>query len=306
MKNKFTFIVLFGINNFLYSQDLLYLQFPVLDTSEYFIDGDSILSELNWQSLKKHCDTTKGQYARVRVDGLIKTYTYTKQGYTANFELSLFNGKVLEYRSHVDGLCQTNYFNRKLWIDYTKTDSILSESEWILSEDEMKANYTEVIQAYYTLLGFNVRDEYGWICEYSAAGRPPKKRMAIVQLINFGRRDFIVKLLDHPNIQTKLYAADALIYLDIIGRVKEVEIENFNGRKKARKYYVRKTNEYRLTLEEINKINNLKLANYKVITCGNMGSYKQYESSTSELLSDEAIGMIYSNYLRLKDLNYLR
>jgi len=124
-------------------------------------------------------------------------------------------------------------------------------------------------------------------------------------LINYQRRDFLVKLLDHPNVQTKIYAADALIYLDMIGEIQTVRLENLKVSKSAKKYNLQRTSRYKLTKQEWKKIWAIRDASYEVITCGNMGSYKQYRSTSKELLSDEAINEIYGNYLIFRQLGYL-
>lgn len=289
----------------LYSQNSIYLNFPTIDSTQSSIIGEQVLSEINWASLKAYCDSTEGHYARESHGEVFETYSYVKQGYSANLELTIYDGKVLEYRSHVDELFRTNYFDRELWMEFVRSDEEFKDSNWLLTEEEMNMHYTESIQAYITLLGFNTTDEYGWICEYSGAGFPPEKRRAIIDLINYRRRDFIVRLLDHPNPQTQLYAADALIYLDMIGDVQMVELENFKGGRKSRKYHLRRSKEYQLSSNEWRKIRRTRDTNHEIITCGNMGSYKQYRSTSSELLSDESIEMIYANYLTFRRLGYL-
>lgn len=288
-----------------YAQNSIYLNFPTIDSLKKSINSEEILSEINWLDLKIFCDTTEGHYAYESHGELFDTYRYVKQGYTANFELTLYKGQVLEYRSHVDKLLDTNYFDRELWVEYLKSEKKLKDSKWMLSEREMNSHYTGFIQAYIKLLGFDTKDEYGWICEYSASGYPPEKRLAIIDLIRFDRRDFIAKLLDHPNIQTRIYAADALIYLDMIGEIESVELDKYRGSKKSRKYLLNKSLDKRLTKSEWQKIRKIRDANYEVITCGNMGSYKQYRSTSKKLLSDSAIAEIFSNYQKLKTWGFL-
>lgn len=289
----------------LHSQKATYLNFPTLDTNLRSVDAEKLLAELDWSNVESFCDSTEGHYARKYEGEKITTYSYVRQGYAASFRLTVFQGKVLEYESHIDGRFSTNYFDRDLWLLYVDQDENFHNSEWNLTEEEMPSHYTEAIQAYYKLLGFNVRDEYGWICEYSAAGSPPEKRLAIIDLINYQRRDFLVKLLDHPNIQTKIYAADALIYLDMIGEIQTVRLENHKISKRAKNYNLQRTNSYKLTKQEWKKIWEIRDANYEVITCGNMGSYKQYRSTSKALLSDEAINEIYGNYLMFREIGYL-
>lgn len=288
------------------AQNSLFLNFPTIDSNRTSIEAKELLEELNWENIKKYCDTTEGHYARIIENQLTTTYKYTKQGYTANFTLVVFKGKVLEYYSHKDELFSTNYFDRKIWLEYIQIDKEFKNSKWILSEDEMSEHYDKVVQAYYALLGFNSRDEYGWICEYSASGFPPDKRLAVIELINYRRRDFLVKLLDHPNTQTKLYAADALIYLDMIQEIEKVELSQFSRRKRKKRYKIGYSQNYKLKNKEWRKINRIKNENLDVVTCGNTGSYKQYKSNTKELLSEKSINEIFDNYQLLKELGYLR
>ena len=179
MKKKYlTFLIFLYFVWEINSQNSLFTNFPIVDSTQISIDGEKLLGELNWERVKLFCDTTEGHYARKYENEYTTTYKYTKQGHTSSFELTIFNGKVLEYQSHKDELFQTNYFDRKLWLEYTKSDAEFKNSKWILTEEEMSKYQNMVIQPYYTLLGFNSRDEYGWICEYSAMGFPPDKRLA--------------------------------------------------------------------------------------------------------------------------------
>ena len=307
MRKKYLIII-----NFLFfiweinAQNSLFAKFPIIDSTQTSIDAEELLEELNWEGIKKYCDTTEGHYARINETNYTKTYKYTKQGNTANFTLVEFKGKVLAYHSHVNQLFQTNYFDKKLWVEYTKLDDDFRNSKWLLSEKEMSENDNIVIQSYYTLLGFNSRDEYGWICEYSASGFPPDKRLATIELINHERRDFLVKLLDYPNTQTKLYAADALIYLDMVQEIEKVELDKFDRKKRKNRYSISYNSNYKLSKSEWRKIYRIKDKNLDVVTCGNMGSYKQYKSTTGNLLSEESINEIYRNYQLLREFGYLK
>ncbi len=71
------------------------------------------------------------------------------------------------------------------------------------------------------------RDEYGWICEYSSVGMEPKKRDAIIRLIVNDRLELLRKLIRYPNPQTQVYAADALIFIDIFYKIR-IENERIN------------------------------------------------------------------------------
>ena len=287
------------------SQNSIFSDFPIIDSLQTSINSKILLDELNWDNLVKFCDTTEGHYARKYENEFTTTYKYTKQGLTANFTLVEFNGKVLEFYSHKDEVFNTNYFDRNTWIEYTKLDDQFKDSKWILNKEEMSIQGNVILQSYYALLGFNSRDEYGWICEYSATGLPPDKRLAVINLINYKNRDLLVKLLDHPNTQTKLYAADALIYLEMIKEIENVEIREFKKRRTKKRYLFKYSANYKLSKKEWQKINKLKDENIDVITCGNMGSYKQYKSTTKKLLSTENLNKIFDNYQSLRELGYL-
>ena len=141
---------------------------------------------------------------------------------------------------------------------------------------------------------------------YFRAKSQLRPRLAVIELINYKRRDFLLKLLDHSNIQTKLYAADALIYLEMIREIERVEVTKFGRKKRKNRYDIRYSQNYKLSKKEWRKINRIRDANLDVVTCGNMGSYKQYKSTTSELLSEKSINKIYANYQLLKEFGYLK
>ncbi|KAA3622556.1 MAG: hypothetical protein DWQ02_25865, partial [Bacteroidetes bacterium] len=231
-------------------------------------------------------------------------YRYVKQGYTAAFSLTEFKGQVLEFESHIDSKFRTSFFNKELWLKYVEEASQINESGWGLDKKQLENFPNRVILAYYKLIGFNTRDEYGWICEYSATGAPPEKRRAILDLIKYGHRNLILRLLDHPNVQTKLYAADALIYLHMVGEVENVKINYKRNGKKIKSLNFIYKEDYKLSTNTWKKIYKIQQANYDVITCGNMGSYKQYKSTTGKLLSMDSINDIYKNYNLIRIFGY--
>jgi predicted nucleic-acid-binding Zn-ribbon protein len=151
-------------------------------------------------------------------------------------------------------------------------------------------------------LGVNTNDEYGWICECSSVGVAPGKREAVIQLLS--RIELLWKLFDYPNTQTRMYAADALIYKDyltkkMIDKEKKKDSEYSNG-------IIENLKSKLMTKAEWQKIFNLRDSNLTVKTCGNTGSSKIYDSTTSGLLSDKAIDEIPGQYKLLEDLGYLR
>lgn len=152
-----------------------------------------------------------------------------------------------------------------------------------------------VLISYYTLIGVDSRDEYGWICEYSAFGRPPKRRSAVIEIL--GEPELLINLLDFPNTVTQLYAADGLIYNDFQTKKRIKNTKDKEYRKKL---------EAELISEDVwKKIYEIRDRNETVNTCGNMGSYKIYTSYTAELLSKKSIKEIRKNYKMLGKLGYL-
>jgi len=83
------------------SQRAIYLHFPTLDTTLKSVDAEELLAELDWSSIESFCDSTEGHYARKYEGEKTTTYSYVRQGYTASFSLTIFQGKVLEYESHI-------------------------------------------------------------------------------------------------------------------------------------------------------------------------------------------------------------
>ena len=137
--------------------------------------------------------------------------------------------------------------------------------------------------------------------------------------------------MDYPNIQTQLYAIDALIFLEFETKKKieatELEIkqqnqnldsllsfENSNKNEidglkqsiKRSKGFIKYLNDDLLTKKDWNAIHELRDSNKDVKTCRDgTGSYKIYQSNTSDILSDKSISEIPKKYESLKRLGYL-
>lgn len=119
----------------------------------------------------------------------------------------------MEYNSKITNTTKpsnTSYFDKTVWVSYVYDKLINLPDSLKISLDEP----SEILKAYYKLLGVDTRDEYGWICEYSTVGMPTEKRRALIEIIKQNRTDLLKKLLDYPNVQIQLYASDGLIYID--------------------------------------------------------------------------------------------
>ncbi len=244
---------------------------------EKSITTDELLKKLNWQSIKEFCKSNDGFYSYERNNGLLTEYEYVKQGRVESFEIISFNGYVLEFYFDIPQSKRTNehFFDKKLWLQYVNEMIPELPDSLLLTEDEP----TDLLKGFYRLLGVDAVDEYGWICEYSTVGMPPKRRQGVISLIENNRIDLLRKLMNHSNPQIKLYAIDALIYLDNQSNI--------------------------LTDKDWQSIFEFRDSRTTIRTCGNMGSYKFYETPIADLLSKKAIKDIPKSYKMLKGIGYL-
>lgn len=241
------------------------------------ISTEDLLKKLNWKSVDKFCGKNDGFYSYMRPSETLISFEYVKQGRVESFEIVSYKGEVLEFYLDIPNEDRRSeyYFNKQLWLEYTNELLPGLPENFILSLDEP----VDVFKGFYELLGVNTADEYGWICEYSTVGMPPDRRRGVIQLINNERTELLRLLLNHENPQIKLYAIDALIYMDRGSNI--------------------------LSEQDWQLIYDFRDSETIIRTCGNMGSYKVYETPISELLSTKAIKQIPKNYKVLKELGYL-
>ncbi len=241
------------------------------------ISTSALLKQLNWESIVNYCNKHEGFYSYKREKGLLTEFEYVKQGRIESFEIVSYKGRVLEYYFDVPVENRKNeyFFDKSLWLTYIKEIIPDLPESLLLTVNEP----TEVLKGFYWLLGVDSFDEYGWICEYSTVGSPPKKRKGLLKLVQSRRVDLLRKLTNHTNPQIKLYAIDALIFLD-----KDLKI---------------------LTSNDWQLIYEFRDSGTEIITCGNMGSYKNYNTPIEELLSKQAIKQLTKNYQVFEKLGYL-
>jgi hypothetical protein len=285
------------------AQNLDFGNFPSENNDEKPILTSDLLKSLNWEKLKEFSNSNEGHYTYKRKDSLLVEYEYVQQGRVADFEIISFKGKVLEYQCQISNSTKetnTNYFDKKLWLEYAHTYLPNLADSLKLSINEPK----RILKAYYELLGVGTYDEYGWICEYSTVGRATDQRMAVIELL--GREELLWQLLEYPNVHVQLYVADALIYSDF--RDKQMIEEYKENRKyKTAREMIKYLKDELLTKAEWKKIYELRDSNQKVSTCkSGTGSFKIYENNTSELLNEQAISEIPKRYEELRKLGYLR
>lgn len=297
------------------------------DTTTFFTAD--LLNKINWQAIKSFSTGANGHYAYERKDSLLTTYEYVKQGREASFEIVSYKNMVLEYYADKGDVIQQkpiSYFNKDVWLKYVSEMLPDLAEQFKLPRNEPD----NILKTYYRLLGVNTRDEYGFICEYSTMGMATARRMAIIELLRQNRFDLIRKLIEYPNLQTKLYAVDALIYNDHIAKEKiknleqeikqkkkqldrlqkknasSTQLENLESQIKVSSDSITYSTRTLLTESEWKMIYDLRDSNQTIKTCGNAGSYKIYGTPISELLSDKAIALIPKQYEGLKRLGYFR
>jgi hypothetical protein len=271
-----------------YSQPVInFSRLPNRSEDTTTLNTSDLLAQINWAAIRKASNKDNGHYAYEEKDSLLTKYKYVKQGYSAHFEILSYKGLVVQYETEWDAGQggRTFYFNKNVWLSYIN-------ERFPAIADSLKPAREEpadILKAYYVLVGA-ARDEYGFVCEYGAAGSPPAKRRAILTLLQHHRIDLIRTLVYYPNLQTKMYAIDALIYIDYVSKTDSIATPNNTL----------------LTAEDWKMIYDLRDSKQIVITCGNMGSYKMYETPVSELLSEKAIADIPKWYESLRSHGWLR
>lgn len=266
-----------------------------------------LLQELGWEDLMEFSEQNQGHFAYIEDDSLKVTYHYFNNKKFPHLDLVSYNGQVLEYDCATNNSfreSQTYYFNKALWMKYANQKIPDLENQFHISSNEP----ADLLKAYYHLIGLDTPDEYGWICEYGTVGQITDRRLATTVIINHGRLDLLLPLLEFPNIQVQLYAADALIFLD--HEMKKI-IEERAADAKQEGYdfpdvITEQLQDRLLTKADWQKIYNLRDSGQQVKTCGNSGSYKIYLVDVAELLSEEAMKEIFDFYQSLENLGYIQ
>ena len=327
MKRPFLIFIVTIFYRSSHSQSVIdFSKFPIRQNDTATLKTADLLDKINWQAIKSYCKTAQGHYAYENKDSLLTSYKYVKQGYEVSFEIVSYDGTILEYYTDAGNNKQTSYFNKTVWLKYVNQKLPSLSDSFKLTKEEPN----NILKSYYRLLGVDTRDEYGFICEYSTVGRATERRMAVIEILRQHRLDLIKKLVDYPNLQTKLYAVDALIFndysakqkiqkseQDIIQKQKQldrlqknnadkVKAEPLSNQIKAFTDTIARQKSELLTADEWKVIYELRDSNQTVKTCGNSGSYKIYGTPISELLSDKAIADIPKWYDGLKNLGYFR
>lgn len=327
---KFTIIILLLLGANLKAQILFDLNFLQDKTDDKPIPASILLEKLNWQALEQFCDSTDSCYTYKDEEGLKTNYKYFKKNNFLSF--SIYKDMILEYESELVKdmkSVRTTFFDKNVWMDYVSDILIDLPDSLRMSINEPK----DVLVAYYKLLGVDTRNEYGWICEYSTVGTTPQKREAVICLLKYGGTNvWFKKLLEYSSIiEVQMYAADALIYIDyedkkyIEKRKSELiqanhELDSLIKIKQNDNYAIKSKLNLINDLERFiklfesellsdlywNKIYELRDSGKKVLTCGNSGSFKIYETNILDLLSEEAISKIPEEYQMLKDEGYFR
>ena len=278
------------------------------------LSTEFLLKILKWNSLNS-------RDAYFYKDSLLTIYKYRSQGLKSIIDIRDYKNIVLSFNIDLNNSLRpfkSSYFNKKAWLSYAHEYLGLKTDTFSITIEES----SNILEAYYILLGVGVTNEYGWICEYGTVGLAPAQRSAVIYLIKESRVDLLRKILNGPNLEGSVYAADALIYIDNSFRTSYKKYEQYLSEKrqelkslnldsnainkemksydKEREFYYT----YLLQREDSTAIKKIKLSDRIVQTCGNMGSYKLYPVSTMTLLSDSAISTILDNYENLLKLGY--
>jgi hypothetical protein len=312
------YILIYFFSIFIIDTTNAQIEDMLFQKSNNLIYKDELLNFLDWDSLLLACKESSECTAFVIYDSLVNYYRFHEKGFANRFDFLSFEDRIIKFdidiqKSHKQN--RISYFDKQLWLDYAhKFLGEIPDSLKITAEQEKS-----ILISYYTLLGVGVVNEYGWICEYSTVGSPPKQREAIFTLIQEGRLDLIKKLLYAPNIEAQVYAIDALIYKDFGARefLKEFmkfksekieRLQSLNLKKSIYDGWIKSLDEEEKSIrnellsDEIKlKIETLRSSNQMIRTCGNQGSYKIYNTPISKVLSDSAISEIPELYKNLRE-----
>jgi hypothetical protein len=331
MKKSILTILTLVLSLTLNAQDVDLGEFPSQNIGNEPVLTSELLESLGWENLKSFSNSNEGHYANEREDSLLMEYEYVQQGRVADFVLTSYKGKVMEFRSQISNASRetnTYYFDKIVWLEYAHDYLPNLPDSLKLTINEPR----DVLKAYYELIGVGTRDEYGWICEYSTVGMATQRRQATIQLIRYNKRKLLESLLNYPNIQVNLYAIDALIYddfmneeyikehlaLELTRMKKELDslnalnitdwrIESLNHRITDNQEYTEELKSKLLGESDWKRINAIRDCNQEVKTCmSGTGSYKIYSNTTAKLLSESAIADIPKRYQELKELGYFR
>jgi len=260
------------------------LSLPLNEDSD--ISTKEVLRSLRWESLSDVCDEDAYSYCSAEVDvgpdSLVKEYTL--DFFDVDVELISYQGRVIEYEVSELQRPRTldvSYFDAQTYTKYA--DQLLGRKLREPALDSLRLDpqteHAPSLRAYYQLLGVGVRDEYGWICEYSTVGSPPAQRQATLTLVEYWQVELLRKVLHGPNLEGQVYAADALLYLN-------------------------KADTLSLTEQSRQKIARLRQSRDTLRTCGNRGSYKIYPKPVREVLTDSTIARIPKDYQSLAETGY--
>jgi len=213
-----------------------------------------------------------------------------------------WEGRVIRYRiSRVDSKgtqLDAAYFDPAVWTEYARRELGPAEDGLHIAPEAYPAT---LVEAYYQMLGVEASREYGWICEYSTVGMAPPRREAVMRLVQDAASDLLRRLLRAPDVETRLYAADALLYLH--EQEREVRKQLGDATEAERRESLEP---YRLTADDLRRIGELRRSNEMVRTCGNQGSYKIYMRPAREVLDARAVRSIPARYAQLRSLGYGR
>ena len=189
MKKNIVILLILFLSNILIAQKMNFGNFPSEKNNDKPILTSTLLNSLDWNKIKDFSDKNEGHFARESVrysDDLLKTYSYVQVRYVANFKIVSFKGKVLEYYSQISNSpkqTEHSYFDKNIWLQYVHTLLPNLDDSLKLTSIESK----DILKGYYSLIGADSRDEYGWICEYSTVPKFTERRRGVIELLNGNR-----------------------------------------------------------------------------------------------------------------------
>jgi hypothetical protein len=244
----------------------------------------NILEALGINELNANGRTTTGRCCfylqEFELQEGLEVYEVIRLNDGSSFEFVDFRGRLLSatyYESHDGGNKRYWFYDHAGWNDFAQARLGAGDDARWAPPDSATLSPPES-QAYLKLTGVLGRDEYGWICEYSTVGMAPEQREAIILLVERRSVNLIRQVLRGPNLEGRIYAADALLFLSRRGEPL--------------------SDDDRILIEDLRK------SDADVRTCGNAGSYRIYLQPANDVLSDSAVARIPDMYETMAKLGY--
>ncbi len=258
---------------------------------------NKLLNDLKWDSIvafsknRKKCrtniDTLNNSFLAPNLRDY-HVYSYSNYATYAFLTIQSYKGYVLScsYQDTTDS--DFYFFDKQIWMQMVNDRLPNLPNKFKLSITEP----AKILYAYYDLFGINSYHSYGW--RNGMLNSLTNGRDAVICLMNNNRIDLIRRLFDYSDIVTRVYAMDAMIYIDYTAKkaLEDIKQKGQTVSKDSLDMYSKRL----LTISEWKLINDLRDQALVVSNCEQIA----VTLTTKIILSKEGIRYIINNYEKLK------